>query len=621
MELEKVAFNLRHVIEEEVELFAERAYMKGLELACMIPNTVPTTLRGDSSRLRQVLRNLVANAIKFTEQGEVVVRVENLEESGDTALLRVEISDTGIGMPSDMRVDIFDVFSQGDGSTTRRYGGTGLGLAIAKQIVELMGGKIVVESKPAKGSTFWFTVCLEKGPVKEEVAPASQYDLKGLRVLVVDDNATTRNILHHYLISCGMVNGEAENGQQALEMLRSAASGGEPYDLVILDMMMPDMDVTQLSQAIESDPAIPEARLVMLTSVGYCDDAEEALKAGIITYLSKPVRQSRLYDCIAEVMGLSVEACSSVLASSSPEKAKVEFHAHILLAEDNPINKEVGMAMLEGFGCQVDTVVNGLEAVDAVSSKGYDLILMDCQMPQVDGYEATKAIRSKEAVQNEYARNKDSKPAHVPIIALTAHAMKEHRDRCLSAGMDDYLSKPFKQEQLRTLLEQWLPQETVMSGAAEPKQDEPETTVKTSQALLGSEKSPIDAEVLDRIRALQRKGSSNILEKAIHHYVSYTPKLLAALSEASAQGDASALQKAAHSLKSSSANLGAVKLVALCKEIEMKAHANTIEKAQSQVAKMHAEYERVRVALEAKLSGGADARRQETLMGVNKGKY
>uniref|UniRef100_UPI003559DD83 response regulator n=1 Tax=Sulfuricaulis sp. TaxID=2003553 RepID=UPI003559DD83 len=393
--LETIPLDLHQMLDDVCELLADSAQRKGLELACLVENDAPTELLGDPGRLRQILINLMGNAIKFTEHGEVVVRAGGIEQTPEAALLRFEVKDTGIGIDAEAQARIFSAFTQADGSTTRHYGGTGLGLAIVRQLVEMMGGSVGVESEVGKGSTFWFTMRFGRQPPGSHSKPVPWHDLRGLRVLIVDDNATNRDILRHQTQSWGMHEESAEDGFGALEKLRKAAAGGAAFDIVILDMMMPGMDGLALAHAIKADPAIATAHLVMLTSVGLRGDATQARDSGIDGYLSKPVRQSELYDCIATVMG-KVVGDGTLITRHNVSTPRQRSNARLLLAEDNPVNQEVATGMLEMLGYRADVVADGQEALEALARGSYDLILMDCQMPRLDGFEATRAIRREE---------------------------------------------------------------------------------------------------------------------------------------------------------------------------------------------------------------------------------
>jgi signal transduction histidine kinase/CheY-like chemotaxis protein len=480
MELEVIDFDLRTTAEETVELFAGQASSKGIELGCLIHAGVPTALRGDPGRLRQILINLVGNALKFTTRGEVIVDVQrstfNVQHQADksstlnlepeTLNLHFSVRDTGIGIPEDRRNRLFKSFSQVDASTTRKYGGTGLGLAICKKLATMMGGEIGVDSEPGKGSTFWFTVRLERQALDAIEMPI-RADLNGLRALIIDDNRTNRRIFHQQLAAWGVTTDEAEDGPQGLQMVREAAAQQRRYDLALVDFMMPSMDGLALARTIKADPALAPVKLLLLTSAGHRGDGQRAREAGFAGYLTKPVRQAHLWGCLTQIMGRT----SSSDASTAPlvtrhtvAEASARSRASILIAEDNPVNQKLAVRLLEKLGYRADVAVNGIEAIAAVERLSYAAVLMDCQMPDMDGFEATRAIRAKEA--QRYAASlvasgssgsaSPSTRPRLPIIAMTANAMQGDRERCLEAGMDDYVSKPIKPDTLRTVLEHWV---------------------------------------------------------------------------------------------------------------------------------------------------------------------
>ncbi|HEY7491581.1 MAG TPA: response regulator [Candidatus Tectomicrobia bacterium] len=447
LELETVDFELRVTVEDVLELLAEKAYSKGLELVCLAQADVPTWVAGDPGRLRQILTNLVGNAVKFTQTGEVVVQATLAEEAADHVLVRFEVTDTGIGIPLEAQSRLFQAFSQADGSTTRRYGGTGLGLAISKRLAELMGGSIGVESVPGQGSTFWFTVQFEKRLGLPHVVHTDLRILRGLRVLGVDDNATNRLLLERQLGAWGMQVDCMVDGYTALARLQAAHRNGTPYALAILDFHMPGMNGLELARAIKADPLLRSLRLVLLSSIGQRGDGAEARQVGIAAYLTKPIRQSQLYDCLTTVMGMPADPPAVPLVTRhSLVETQSQWRARVLVAEDNMVNQKVAVRMLEKLGCRVDVVANGCEAIAALTHITYDLVFMDCQMPEMDGFEATAAIRAREAQTG----------GHLPIIAMTANAMQGDQERCLAAGMDDYVPKPVKSEELATILHKWL---------------------------------------------------------------------------------------------------------------------------------------------------------------------
>ncbi len=642
LELEHIEFDAREIVEEVVELLAERAQKKGVEVACLIHNDVPFTLRGDPGRLRQILTNLIGNAVKFTHQGEVIVQVQRAPDpslaltigtalsthngsSGvdlprdRTCYLQFSIRDTGIGLAPEQLNRLFQPFTQADGSTTRKFGGTGLGLVIAKQLAEIMGGKIGVKSTLGKGSTFWFTVQFEV-PQQAPDAPAEPApSLDGVRVLIVDDNATNRTILHHQVRVWGMRDESAEDGPQALELLERADEQGEPFELAILDMHMPEMDGITLARRIKADPRLASTLLIMLTSVGSYGDISAARQAGILVYISKPVRQTDLRNALLTARNLlhiqaptraPIPETPVVPATNAVPEQPALPRARLLLAEDNPVNQDVAVTMLELLGCHVDIANNGQEALDALKRMKYDLVLMDCQMPEMDGFEATKAIRSQEV-----AAASPSQP-QLPIIALTANAMSGDRERCLAAGMDDYLSKPFTQEKLSAALSRWLLQtdktaqsQPIMTQSSEQKSSgtvAPPIAAQPAESLAGApmtngETSILDPVALKQIRALQRPGGPNILQKVIASYLKDSSQLLDTIRSAIAQNDPPILHRAAHSLKSTSATVGATSLASLCKELEALGRAQTTDNADVFLSAIEKEYIQVQRALHAEL--------------------
>jgi signal transduction histidine kinase/CheY-like chemotaxis protein len=449
MDLEMSDFNLRGSVEGAAEVVAGTAHKKGLELALAIDSDVPTVLRGDQGRVRQILVNLLANAVKFTERGEVVLHVKVVDSSKKTVMLQVEVIDTGLGITIDDQRHLFTSFTQADASTTRIYGGTGLGLAISKQLVEIMGGTIGVDSEIGSGSRFWFTLPLEKASEIERPIPGRAASLRDLAVLVVDDNATNRRILQQTLRSWAARPTLVPSAGQALEALRAQGPGVAPYGLAILDFQMPDMDGIQLAAAINDDPTIPTIPLVLLTSSGL-EDRSLARQVGIVAFLTKPVGQSALYDCLVGVIGDDPSVFAPVSApapaTETPASAIAAVTAsHLLVVEDNTVNQRVAVRMLEKQGHTVDVVVNGEEAVRAVSLVHYDAVLMDCQMPIMDGYDATRTIRAAEGGGK-----------HTPIIAMTAGAIVGDEEKCLSAGMDDYIAKPVDFDELALIVNRWV---------------------------------------------------------------------------------------------------------------------------------------------------------------------
>ncbi|MCX6692495.1 MAG: response regulator [Methanoregula sp.] len=473
----------------------------------------------------------------------------------------------------------------------------------------MMGGEINVESEPGKGSTFNFTVRLKRkaDDVFHKYIPDGT--LRDMKILLVDDNVTNLSILKHQTEGWGMRCEIASSSQQALEMLQ-ASSESDPFRIAILDMHMPDMDGIELARCIKQKSSPPEIHLIMLTSIGYLGDAEQARNAGIEVYLSKPVRLSKLYNSLQSVIGNTLEL-------PLPEKeigsySRVTYHARILLVEDNPVNQELGLAMLTNFGCEVDIASNGIEAVKAFSNAKtpYNLVFMDCQMPEMDGFEATKAIREKESREG----------GHIIVVALTAHAMEGDREYCLNAGMDDYLSKPFNMKKLHSVLERWIPSgldaeypkktaegwiQNVEPGT--PQKDSPPDPDSSALIQDTDRKSSIDPEVLDEIRILDVEGKSGILHKVIAIFLENTPGLLNTIREGIDTGNSDTIRHAAHTLKSSSAMLGAMTLSRFSKEMEMEGKNNSLENAMGLMSQMESEFEIVQAALRSEIQNSRES--------------
>ena len=448
VELEQIDFQLQLIVEDVLGLLAEQAYGKGLELANLIEGTIPDWLVGDPVRLRQILTNLVGNAVKFTDCGNVIVYITLESDSVQDIVIRVAVVDTGIGISTDVQAQLFQAFIQADSTTTRKYGGTGLGLAICKRLVEMMGGTIGIESAPGQGSTFWFTARLAKRPGHIAMANNERMNFQGLRVLCVEPNPTNRTLLEAQLTGWGLQVDCIEGEAHALHHLRLGCQEGRPYALAMVASQLQQIDGMALGHAIKSDAALSAVRLILFAPHGCRRDDDEMRQAGFDAYLVKPLRQSQFFDCLATLIGM--QASASI--APAIRQQMVDFQApegvRILLVEDNVVNQRVAKRIIERIGCRVDIAENGYQALAALESKGYDCILMDCQMPEMDGYQTTTAIRLKEAQTGHY----------VPIIAMTADAMPGDRERCLAAGMDDYISKPVKPKTLAALLQKYFPQ-------------------------------------------------------------------------------------------------------------------------------------------------------------------
>ena len=558
LELETVCFDLNQAVGEVAEMFGGGVQKKGIELTALVLDGVPRYVEGDPVRLRQVLVNLLGNAIKFTSQGEVRLRVCLVAEEGDQALVRFSVADTGIGIAAEAQARIFDSFSQADYSTTRTYGGTGLGLAIARQLAELMGGELGVESELGQGATFWFTARLGRHPDDAEHPVLSGAELAGLRVLLVDDNATNLSVLQHQVRSWGMRGDCASSGPDALGLLGGAA--GDPYAVALLDLRMPGMDGIELARAIKADPVLEPVRLIMLTSFGGDDDARAAREAGVLCFLNKPVSAARLYDCLCRVMA---QGGAPLPEKSAPAETKTRFDAAILVAEDNPVNQDVVRHMLALLGCSIEIAADGILVAEAAEKRSFDLIFMDCQMPRMDGFAATRVIRGREAALGLAA---------LPIIALTANAIAGDRERCLAAGMDDYLSKPFDLPRLRAVLQRWIPEKAqeVSAGALRP-----EGAAGSEEADWGGAEMQVDAEgaaIFDREGLLERiGGDQEFLQIFVVKYIESTVELMSSLAEAIESGDRSAVHLYSHSIKGAAASIGAEAMRSIAAEMEASA--------------------------------------------------
>ena len=443
LDLQDIEFDLRTSIEEVTSLVASNARDKPIEVASFVERDVPAQVRGDPYRIRQVLLNLMGNAIKFTHEGEVVAHVSAKRDGEEGLLVRVQVRDTGIGIKPQVAETLFQPFTQADASTTRRFGGTGLGLVISKRLVNLMGGEIGVHSTAHKGSTFWFTVRLGRS---QNPPQHTERDLHGVRVLIVDDNATNRLILENYLRNWGAETESVDGGPAAILTLQRAIDGGQPFALVILDMQMPEMDGLELAQRIKGDANLHDTPLLMLSSLGY--PGEGARRAGIGVSLLKPVRQVLLHDAAIKVLGMPQP--KAAMRAQRRVTPQLRFRAKVLVVEDNPVNQKVVSMMLGRFGIQPDIAINGQLASEAMSrAHDYDLVFMDVQMPVMGGHEATRRIRAHEAATQGTA---------IPIIAMTASATAKDREICIEVGMDDFVSKPVQKKQLEATLLRWLPQ-------------------------------------------------------------------------------------------------------------------------------------------------------------------
>jgi len=568
LELDTIDFNLRESLGDTLHLLAFRASQKGLELAGQVAPDVPEELLGDPGRLRQVLINLVGNSLKFTERGEVVVQVAKESETDERVCLHFAVADTGIGIPRDKHCLIFQSFSQADTSTTRKYGGTGLGLTISARLVEMMGGRIWVESEVGKGSTFHFTAVFSRlppGRANRRAVPPVR--LPGLPVLVVDDNATNRRILEEVLGNWGMKATVVDGARIAQVALERSRTAGEPYALVLIDGHMPHMDGFQLAERIQHDPKLAGPALVMLTSGGQPGDLARCRELGISSHLMKPIKQSDLLRTIENALRLShyqesQRGLAVPAAETSPRSLRV------LLAEDNVVNQRLAVRLLEKRGHTVRVASNGQEALQALEEQPFDLVLMDVEMPEMGGFEATGIIRDREKKTGE----------HLPIIAMTAHAMKGDRERCLAVGMDHYVAKPINAQELAQVMQELMARNPPGEESVE--------------------------EILDPAAALQRVGGDReLLHQIAVLFRTHCPGWMAAIRDAIAQKDGAQLERAAHALRGAVSNFGAVRACAEAERLETLGHEGKLAEATGAFANLEREINRLLPALAA-LPGG-----------------
>jgi two-component system, sensor histidine kinase and response regulator len=576
-----IDFDLEEVLFAALNRFAEAARRKGLEFIASIEPDVPQQLRGDPDRVRQVLSNLVNNAVKFTERGEIVVRVSKLSESPTEAMLRFELRDTGIGISAQAQSRLFAAFSQADVSIAVQYGGSGLGLAIARQLVERMGGTIGVVSAPGAGSSFWFTARLSKQQAALKKPRPAALNLEGVRALIVDDNPINREVLTAQLGAWKMVPDTATGPVEALEMMRREARQRRPYTFALLDMEMPEMNGIELTRQVRRLPEIAATPIIILSSAPKTAElSRQAAEVGIRSLLLKPLKQSELFECVAETLGSAAPAPSPQLRISEPEWSTLApiggpqgGPLRVLLAEDNAANREVALWQLQKLGCLVDSVVNGREALAAIAKKPYDAILMDCRMAKMDGYEATRRIR------------RDEGPArHTRIIAMTANALAGDRQKCLEAGMDDYVSKPVSMDNLAAVLRRVLDLQSAASPAA--------------PASAGNGADGCGAPVVDPATMASLRAKHDLLPGLINTVLGEIPEQLKQIADALAAGNHTDAAIAAHSLKGTAKIFGAVHLVELAGAVEQAANAESMPQATAKLDHLKAECARVSRELE-----------------------
>jgi two-component system, sensor histidine kinase and response regulator len=594
VELETVDFDLRECLETTLKTLALRADEKGIELLCDVKADVPEVFRGDPNRLRQIMVNLVGNAIKFTHVGEVALKVETGESRNGRYLLHFIVSDTGVGIPKDKLETVFESFSQADTSTTRQYGGTGLGLTICRRLVGLMNGRVWVESEVGTGSSFHVTVELERG---EEIAVSGfpgqtqQGVLKGTSVLVVDDNRTNRRILEGLLTNWGMKPALASDGESALAALQAARDDGHPFQLILADMHMPKMDGFSLIERVGRDANSKTPAIMMLTSGGHRNDAARCEELGVAAYLLKPVRRVELREAIERVLGAVTENRQEALITAQTlERRDASCALNILLAEDNDVNQKLATRLLEKRGHQVTVAANGLQALNALDQAGYDLVLMDVQMPEMDGIEATAALRARE----------HGTGARQPVIAMTALVMQGDRERCLAAGMDGYLTKPIRPRALDEVLDQYVAQKRETGNAHEQAGAVHEQTAKT----LSHTSRTLKQESIDGLELLERVGGDReFLTELVSLFREDGPKQLDKIRTALEKNDPEDVLRSAHSLRGTLANLAAQPAADLAAEIEHASKSEDLTRAKAAFQNLDLELPRVIDALSVVCEG------------------
>ncbi len=561
-------------------MLGERAYAKGLELISIVPPQIPVAVKGDPLRLRQIVVNLLGNAIKFTNQGEITLGVEMVEMVAGKRLYRFEVRDTGVGLTEAQCAKVFQAFNQADGSTTRKFGGTGLGLTIARRLCQAMGGEIGVESSPGNGSLFWFTTYLEADPIGNEHKVLT--GLSGLRVLIVEGHKVLRESLQAQCEAWGLqVEATAATGPQVLDILYTANQSDRAYDLLLMEQDLPGMDGTTLIRMIRSSPELAKLRVILLVSMGHVRLKLLDQDPQVDIVVTKPVCSGALEEGIAQAMQIAVAPARAATVVGRPK-----FSGRILLVEDNLTNQEVASIMLKGYGCEVMVAETGVKALDICQRDSFDLILMDCLMPEMDGFELTRRLRRQELEDG----------GRVPIIALTADTSQETRVLCSTAGMDDFLGKPLVTSQLKTTLAHWLkvPADAVQQTSLDLPELEFEANDHDNLNLL-------DGQVLREITLLQQPGQPDLIRRVVEIYLQDSPRLIAELEASAAAQDFDGIRRNAHALKSSSAHIGAGSLSQFAKELEARGRSRNLEGVEGILRKIGQDYKNLAQALEAEI--------------------